>query len=107
MTASQPASGHGGDSEQTPRTPAAPSVMERLRRDLEEQRIITRQLQHALHSRVVIEQAKGILAERHGATVDEAFEAMRSYARSNQRQLHRVAAEVIGSLSSSRSATDP
>lgn len=78
------------------------SVMDRLRRDLEAQQVLTRQLQHALDSRVVIEQAKGILAERHGATVDEAFEAMRSYTRSNRRRLHDVAAEVIDSLASSQ-----
>ncbi len=75
--------------------------MERLRRDLEEQRTLARQLQHALNSRVGIEQAKGILAERHDATIDEAFDAMRSYARSNRRRLHDVAAEVIASLASS------
>ncbi len=75
--------------------------MERLRRDLEEHRTLARQLQRALHSRVAIEQAKGILAERHGAMVDEAFDAMRSYARSNRRRLHDVAAEVIASLASS------
>lgn len=82
------------------------SVMARLRRDLEAQRTLARQLQHALDRRVVIEQAKGILAERHGATVDEAFEAMRSYARSNRRRLHDVAAEVVGSLTASQAGTD-
>ncbi len=74
--------------------------MERLWRDLEEQRTLARQLQHALNSRGAVEQAKGIPAERHGATVGEAFAAMRSYARSNRRPLDDVAAGVIASLAS-------
>lgn len=53
------------------------------------------QLQQALDSRVVIEQAKGRLAERHGTTIPEAFERLRGYARSNQRKLRDVAAEVL------------
>ncbi len=74
--------------------------MERLWRDLEEQRTLARQLQHALNSRGAFEQAKGILAERHGATVGEAFAAMHSYARNNRRPLDDVAASVIASLAS-------
>ena len=52
------------------------------------------QLQQALESRVVIEQAKGILAERHQITLDEAFNALRQGARSTQTKLHDLAAEV-------------
>lgn len=53
------------------------------------------QLQQALDSRVVIEQAKGVLAERYGCEIDTAFEVLRSAARSTQRQLHDLAAEVV------------
>jgi hypothetical protein len=53
------------------------------------------QLQHALHSRVVIEQAKGILAERWDVRPDEAFDALRRYARRQSRRLHDVARQVI------------
>lgn len=58
------------------------------------------QLQVALHSRVAIEQAKGILAERLNISVDEAFGEMRHYARSNGRRLVDIAGAVTdGSLS--------
>lgn len=53
------------------------------------------QLQTALTSRVIIEQAKGVLAERHGLTVDAAFEALRSHARRNNLRLHDLAAAVV------------
>lgn len=58
----------------------------------------TIQLQTALDSRVVIEQAKGILAERHQISPDEAFERMRRDARSRQTRLHDVASEIIGGV---------
>jgi GAF domain-containing protein len=53
------------------------------------------QLQHALDSRIVIEQAKGVLSERRGVTVSEAFEVMRRHARNNHLKLHAVAEQVI------------
>lgn len=53
------------------------------------------QLQTALHSRVVIEQAKGLIAERLAIPVDEAFEILRTQARSRRRKLHEMAAAVL------------
>jgi AmiR/NasT family two-component response regulator len=53
------------------------------------------QLQHALESRVVIEQAKGMLAERFGVSIDDAFELLRGTARSNRLRLHDVARRVV------------
>lgn len=53
------------------------------------------QLQHALDSRIVIEQAKGILSERRSVPVNESFELLRSYARSNHLKLHDVAGAVV------------
>jgi hypothetical protein len=46
------------------------------------------QLEHALQSRVAIEQAKGIVAERYGLSVEEAFELIRRAARANRMKLH-------------------
>lgn len=57
--------------------------------------LLAEQLQSALNSRIVLEQAKGILSERAGVSVDEAFTLMRAYARSNQRALTVVAEAVI------------
>ena len=53
------------------------------------------QLQHALDSRIVIEQAKGVLAERHGVSVNVAFDLLRASARSRQRKLHDLAQAVV------------
>ncbi|MGI5375710.1 ANTAR domain-containing protein [Streptomyces sp. CA-251387] len=53
------------------------------------------QLQQALSSRVRIEQAKGMLAERWGAPADHAFGALRQYARRHRLPLDRVAQAVI------------
>jgi hypothetical protein len=46
------------------------------------------QLEHALQSRVAIEQAKGIVAERFGVDIEEAFELIRRAARTNRMKLH-------------------
>jgi AmiR/NasT family two-component response regulator len=71
-------------------------------RAIRHQGVLTEQLQAALNSRVVIEQAKGLIAERlgiarAGATLDMegAFAALRGYARSNNLKLSEVAAAVI------------
>ena len=60
-----------------------------------EARILNDQLNTALTSRVVIEQAKGVLAERTGLSMQAAFEAMRRYARDNNLRLADVAGHVI------------
>jgi GAF domain-containing protein len=53
------------------------------------------QLQDALDSRIVIEQAKGMLAERHGVTPQRAFEALRRIARDNNLHLREVAKRAV------------
>ena len=57
------------------------------------------QLQKALESRVLLEQAKGILAERLGVDLEAAFEILRTAARSNGHNLHELAVEVVSSPS--------
>ena len=60
-----------------------------------EAQTVNEQLDHALNSRVVIEQAKGMVAERQGLNMDEAFTRLRSYARSHNLRLAEVANDVI------------
>jgi len=65
-----------------------------------EAQVVNEQLNHALNSRVLIEQAKGVLAERAGLDMEHAFARLRNYARNNNRQLVDVAQDVIdGTLS--------
>lgn len=53
------------------------------------------QLEHALRSRIVVEQAKGILVERHGIELADAFEVLRRAARDARRRVHDVARDVV------------
>jgi GAF domain-containing protein len=64
-------------------------------RAVRESRDVVRQLQSALSSRVVIEQAKGVLAERTHIGVDAAFTRLRAHARDRNRRLSDVARELI------------
>lgn len=57
--------------------------------------VLTEQLQSALNSRIMIEQAKGALARMLGVDVGTAFESMRHYARSNHHRLSDVAQAVL------------
>ena len=57
--------------------------------------VLTEQLQGALDSRVIIEQAKGAVAQARGVSVDEAFASIRSYARRNNRRLTDVARTIV------------
>ena len=64
------------------------------------------QVQHALNSRIVIEQAKGIIAQQAGISVDDAFERLRTYSRNNNTKVHDLALAVIrGELTASNLAT--
>ncbi|HEX4099234.1 MAG TPA: ANTAR domain-containing protein [Pseudonocardiaceae bacterium] len=57
--------------------------------------LVTEQLQTALNSRVIIEQAKGVLAQRGNLTMPVAFDRLRSYARTHNTGLSEVARQVV------------
>jgi len=57
--------------------------------------VVNEQLQTALSSRVVLEQAKGVLAQRGGLDMAQAFAVLRLFARDNDRRLAEVAQAVV------------
>lgn len=77
-------------------------------RTLRESHGLVEQLQGALTSRIVIEQAKGVLAHHAQISVDTAFTRMRDYARAHNRRLSDIAAEVAnGRLDPATLTADP
>lgn len=56
--------------------------------------VLAEQLQNALDSRIVIEQAKGVIAERAGVDIGTAFNVLRRIARSSRRSITDIATEV-------------
>ena len=64
-------------------------------READRSRTLAAQLELTLSSRIVIEQAKGVLAARLEMTVDDAFALLRTHARSRQRLVSVVAREVV------------
>jgi transcriptional regulator with GAF, ATPase, and Fis domain len=69
--------------------------------------VLTEQLQTALNSRIVIEQAKGVLAQIHHESPDAAFERMRTYAREHHLRLVEVARAVAADPAQVRDLTTP
>ena len=53
------------------------------------------QLQQAMESRVIIEQAKGAVSVRCGVTPQDAFEVIRGLSRSQSREIHGFCAEIV------------
>ena len=64
-------------------------------RAVEEAQTVNDQLGAALNSRIVIEQAKGIVAERAGVSMANAFNKLRDHARSHNTRLSELAAQVV------------
>jgi GAF domain-containing protein len=64
-------------------------------RSLHRSHVVSEQLQNALTSRIAIEQAKGVLAERCELTMDAAFDVLRRYARDHNLKLTEVANAVL------------
>ena len=76
-------------------------------RTLYQAELLSTQLQQALNSRVTIEQAKGVLAERRGISLDEAFEILRAHARGNNLRLSDLARDVAQRSSAIGGLLDP
>jgi transcriptional regulator with GAF, ATPase, and Fis domain len=65
-------------------------------RSIRSANLLSEQLQHALDSRILIEQAKGVIAATTDLTMSEAFGALRAYARGHNLTLREVADDVVG-----------
>ncbi|MGN7798851.1 ANTAR domain-containing protein [Leifsonia sp. 22587] len=64
-------------------------------RTLAESDAIRQQLQFALNSRIVIEQAKGVVAQTRGVSIDRAFELIRDHARRNRQGISVVSSAIV------------
>jgi GAF domain-containing protein len=76
-------------------------------RAVRERNLLTVQLQAALNSRVIIEQAKGMISEYLTMTVDDAFKVLRDYAHYHNRRLSEVASDVVDRRIPSASLAPP
>jgi hypothetical protein len=91
------------ESGESPRSPASPPRSKPVTEEDEAARlaVTVTQLEHALGARVKVEQAIGVLAERHRLRPRAAFDLLRSVARSGGRRVTAVAEDVV------ESATNP
>jgi len=64
-------------------------------RTIRDSTVVRDQLRHALDSRVLIEQAKGVIAHTHGVDMDEAFRLIRREARNTSTAMPAVAAGIV------------
>ncbi|GAA2981711.1 ANTAR domain-containing protein [Actinokineospora diospyrosa] len=71
-------------------------------RALRQRQTLAEQLQAALDTRVLIEQAKGVLAERGGVEPTESFRQLRTLARTHNMKIAQVAEEVVRSAARGR-----
>ena len=72
-----------------------------------EAQMVNEQLEHALNSRIVIEQAKGMIAERKGIGMEAAFASLRHHARSQNLRLADVAGDIISGTLAVSALTAP
>ena len=73
-----------------------------------EAQVVNTQLHQALNTRITIEQAKGVVAERSGSSMENAFTMLRSYARNHNLRLTDVAQDVIsGKISEALLSSSP
>lgn len=71
-------------------------------RAVREAQVVNEQLNRALNSRIIIEQAKGAIAQREGISPSDAFALLRSRARAARRRLTDVAVEVLEGIGEPR-----
>ena len=76
-------------------------------RAIRRREVIAEQLQVALNSRVIIEQAKGVLAERGQLDMDRAFQLIRGYARSTNQLLSVVALSIVDGTTTAEALARP
>jgi GAF domain-containing protein len=69
--------------------------------------VLTEQLQGALNSRIVIEQAKGAVAQARGISVDEAFTLIRGHARRTNQRLSDIAHTIVTDPAALAAITGP
>jgi hypothetical protein len=65
------------------------------------------QLRRALRSRISIEQAKGVLAERYGLAIEDAFQLLRTSSRNHRMSIHALAESVVTSQITPPQITPP
>jgi GAF domain-containing protein len=76
-------------------------------RSIRRREVVAEQLQVALNSRVIIEQAKGVLAERGQLDMDRAFQLIRGYARSTNQLLSVVALSIVDGTTTAEALVRP
>jgi GAF domain-containing protein len=76
-------------------------------RAVRRQEVLAEQLQGALNSRVIIEQAKGMLAERGQIDLEQAFALLRSHARARQQRLSDLARDIVAGATIPDALLDP
>jgi GAF domain-containing protein len=76
-------------------------------RAVDDAHLLADQLQHALNSRVVIEQAKGVLAQLGDIKVDDAFSLIRRYARNHNVRLGDVCRSIVNRTLSPTQVLEP
>ena len=76
-------------------------------RSARESQVVNEQLQNALNSRIVIEQAKGMVAESEGLNMEEAFYKLRHHARCHNLRLAEVAQNIISGTVAASSLDHP
>ena len=68
---------------------------------------LAEQLQGALNTRIVVEQAKGVLAEYGGVDMEAAFGALRRHSRSTNQKLGETAEQLVHGTLTPRQVIDP